>query len=140
MELKDFIKDTIRAIAEATTELQDELGPKGILLNPPTNGRDQTVFVEGDNRYHHRPVKDVEFDVALTVGRSGSGAAGAKAKIAIFEASIGGEMSGSSQQVSRLKFSVPLALRATSEEVSNRVEAEKEWNKPLGVTRGRGSY
>lgn len=140
MELKDFIKDTIRAIAEATTELQDELGPQGILVNPPTNGRDQSVFVEGDKRFYHRPVKDVEFDVALTVEKSGSGSAGAKVKIAIIEANLGGEMAGSSQQVSRLKFSVPLALRATDEEVSNRVEAEKEWNKPLGVSGGRDAY
>lgn len=140
MELKDFIKDTIRAIAEATTELQDELSPKGILLNPPTNGHDQAVFVEGDKRYHHRPVKDVEFDVALTVGKTGSGGAGAKVNIAIFEANVGGEIAGSSQQVSRLKFSVPLALRATSEEVINRAEAEKERNRPLGATSGRTYY
>jgi hypothetical protein len=140
MELKDFIKDTIRAIAEATTELQDELGPKGILLNPPTNGRDQSVFVEGDTRFYHRPVKDVEFDVALTVEKSGGGSAGAKVKIAIFEANLGGEMAGSSQQVSRLKFAVPLALRATDEEASNRAESEKDWKKSLGVTSGKGNY
>lgn len=140
MELKDFIKDTIRAIAEATTELQDELSPKGILLNPPTNGHDQTIFVEGDKRYHHRPVKEVEFDVALTVGKTGSGSAAAKVKIAILEANVGGELSGSSQQVSRLKFSVPLALRATAEEVSNRVESEKDWNQPLRKTSGTGTY
>lgn len=133
MELKEFIKDAISAIAEATTELQDELGPKGILINPPTNGRDQTVFVEGDKRYYHRPVKEVEFDVALTVGKTSSGSAGAKVKIAILEANVGGEMEGSSQQVSRLKFSIPLALKATTEEVSNRVESEKDWNKSLGV-------
>lgn len=70
MELKDFIKDTIKAIAEATTELQDELGPQGILVNPPTNGRDQSVFVECDERFYHRLIKDVEFDVALTVEKS----------------------------------------------------------------------
>lgn len=140
MELKDFIKDTIKAIAEATTELQDELGPQGILVNPPTNGQDQTVFVEGDKRFYHRPVKDVEFDVALTVEKSGSGSVGAKVKIAILEANLGGEMAGSSQQVSRLKFSFPLALKATDEEVSNRIKSEKDWNKSLGVTGGRGTY
>jgi hypothetical protein len=139
MELKDFIKEAITAIAQATIELQRELGPEGILVNPPTNGRDENTFVEGDDRYHHRPVRDVEFDVALTVEKSGGGSAGVKAKVAIFEASVGGELSGSSQQVSRLKFTMPLALKATEEETKNRAEAEKKWNKPLGVSGGKGS-
>lgn len=140
MELKEFIKETISAIAEATNELQKELAPEGVLVNPPTNGRDQNTFVEGDDRYHHRPVRDVEFDVALTVEKSGGGSTGVKAKIAIFEANVGGELSGSSQQVSRLKFTVPLALKATDEETKNRSEAEKKWNTTLGVSGGKGSY
>lgn len=131
MELKDFIKETITAIAEATTELQAELGPKGVLINPPTNGHDQNAFVEGDDRYHHRPVRDVEFDVALTVEKAGGGGAGFKAKIAIFEASVDGEASASSQEVSRLKFTVPLALKATEEEIKNRSEAERKFNNSL---------
>jgi hypothetical protein len=139
MELKDFIKETITAIAQATIELQRELGSEGILVNPPTNGRDENTFVEADDRYHHRPVRDVEFDVALTVEKSGGSSAGVKAKVAIFEASVGGELSGSSQQVSRLKFTIPLALKATEEETKNRAEAEKKWNKPLGVSGGKGS-
>ena len=110
MELKDFIKCTI---ADAASELQEALGPKGVLVNPLTNGRDQTDFVEGDNHHHHRLVKDVECDVAPTVGKSCSSSAGANVKIAILEANVCGEMSGSSQQVSRLKFLILLVLKAT---------------------------
>lgn len=80
MELKDFIKETITAIAKATTKLQAELGPEGVLINPPTNGRDQNTFVEGDDSNYHRPVRDVEFDVALTVEKVGGGGAGTSYK------------------------------------------------------------
>ena len=108
MELQDFIKDTI---SDAASELQEALGPKGVLANPQTNGRGQTDVVKGYNRHHHRLVKDVELDVVPTVRKSGSVCA--NAKIAIIEANVCGEMSGSSQQVSRLKLLIPMALKAT---------------------------
>ena len=36
LDLKEFIKATISAIAEATSELQEEFGKDGILINPPS--------------------------------------------------------------------------------------------------------
>ena len=51
MDLKEFIKETITSIAEATSELQAELDAIGIIINPPTKDGEPT-FIEEDDRYH----------------------------------------------------------------------------------------
>ena len=130
MELETFIKETISSIAKATKSLQDELQDIGVLINPPTNGADRETTVPDDNRYHHRPVRDVEFDVAVTASSSGSGKAGASAKLYIVNVELGGGASTASETVSRVKFKIPLALSPTMHEAKNYSAAERKWKRP----------
>lgn len=47
MELKDFIKATIKDISNAVTELNEEMADKNLLVNPlPNNDRDGMVYSE----------------------------------------------------------------------------------------------
>jgi len=45
MDLKEFIKETITSIAEATSELQAELDAIGIIINPPTKDGEPAFIV-----------------------------------------------------------------------------------------------
>ena len=46
MELKDFIKGTIKDISEAITELNEEIGDTGLLVNPKVDNH-----LENNTRY-----------------------------------------------------------------------------------------
>jgi len=119
MDLKEFVKETIAAIADATMELQEEYEDRQVLVNPPAPHSGSDVYQEGSASFTFRRVRDVEFDVALTVGSEARGKG--KAGIKILSAEIGGgaEMARTKGQVSRVKFSIPLSLRPTSAEEKN---------------------
>jgi len=123
MELKEFVVETISAIVDATSELQDKY--KDALINPPTAKTAPNVYKEGNENYVYRHVKNVEFDVALTVGKEAEGKGKAGIKIFSAEASAGGTVSKTSEQVSRVQFSIPLALSPTDSEEKNMEVREK---------------
>ena len=124
MNLKEFVEETISAIVEASMALQDRYEGDEVLINPPAPQSGSGVFHPGSANYTFRHVRDVEFDVALTVGSetSGSGKAGLK----VFAAEIGGSgaHARSSEQVSRVRFTIPITLRPTKYEWTNRNLAE----------------
>lgn len=107
MELKEFIKTAITDITEAVTELQSELNNSTIvnpsLPNPISNG---SVDVGSGNQ----PIQKLEFDVALTTTEATAIDGGAKGGIAIFAAKLGTSQQAQMQNVSRLKFTVPIVL------------------------------
>jgi hypothetical protein len=119
MELKEFIKGTIASIVEATSELQNEFEAEGILINPPSAQSGSDVYQPGSKNYTFRRVKDIEFDVAVTT--SDETAQSAKAGIKVFAAELGGtgkKLKGT-ENVSRVRFSIPLTLKPTKEEIKN---------------------
>lgn len=120
MDLKEFVEQTISALVEASMALQDRYEEDEVLINPPAPQSGSGVFHPGSANYTFRHVRDVEFDVALTVGAETSG--GGKAALKIFSAEIGGggDHARSSEQVSRVKFSIPMTLRPTKYEWTNR--------------------
>ena len=134
MDLKEFVKETIAAIADATMELQGEYEDKQVLVNPPAPQSGSDVYQEGSPSYTFRRVRDVEFDVALTVGSETSG--GGRAGIKVFSAEIGGsaEKAKTKEQVSRVKFAIPLALRPTGQEAIN--QALKNKSNTTGTIKG----
>ena len=130
MELKDFIKLTISGIVEATNELQDEFAADGVLINPPVSGT-SGVYEPGGQYHTERAIQQIEFDVAVTSSSETGGEAGAGIKIVSFNAGGKGSHSRSSEEVSRVRFSVPMTLRPTSEEQMNREASDKQmarWN------------
>lgn len=119
MDLKEFVKETISAIADATIELQEQYKENQVLVNPPAAQSGTDVYQEGSANYTFRRVRDVEFDVALTIGAETGGKG--KAGLKVFSAEIGGsvENTKSQEQVSRVKFSIPLSLPPTDQEAVN---------------------
>ncbi|OOY07368.1 hypothetical protein BMI89_18015 [Thioclava sp. F36-7] len=112
MELKEFVKETLRSLQEASSELSDE----GIYVNPPTAVRNKqdSVRVDGQNA----PVTVVSFDVAVT--ETVADKAGAKAGIAILPiaAQASGEVSSATNNASRISFEIRVLL------LGNKVEAD----------------
>lgn len=120
MDLKEFIKETVRSLIEASHELQVELAPKGAIINPPTDGGRAETFETGSATHFQRRVQLIEFDVALTVSSTNS--AGGKAGLKIFSAEIGveGEHARVKQDVNRVKFTLPVALPPSEHEATAR--------------------
>jgi Trypsin-co-occurring domain 2 len=119
LDLKEFIKATISAIAEATSELQEQFGQDGILINPPSAQSGSDVYQPKSRNYTMRRVQRVSFDVAVTAGTSTSG--GGSGGIKVWSAEIGGklEKSASDERVSRVQFEIPMTLKPSSEEAAN---------------------
>ncbi|WP_300502269.1 hypothetical protein [uncultured Duncaniella sp.] len=82
MELKEFIKTAITDITEAISELQSELS-NGAVVSPPMSSSSAeliTIDIGGANC----PISNIDFDVAITVGNTGTINGKAKAGIQIF--------------------------------------------------------
>lgn len=103
MDLKDFISGSIADIAEAVKIADETLQKYGGMVNPGTHSSNMGGgFVA--------PRTKLEFDVAITASKKGEGGAEAKAKIFVVEASLGGKGEMSSENVSRLSFSIDVVL------------------------------
>ena len=102
MELDAFIKETLVQISNGIKEANEHLAPsrkkedgtelpKLFLLSP---GKKQEMG------------SGVHFDVAVTTQTIDEGQGGAKVRLAVFEADLGGKLKSSEQAVSRIHFSV----------------------------------
>lgn len=110
MELKEFVKTAIQDITNAVSELQSEL-KNGSIVSPsmPSAIANSTVM-DPDNGSINRKISNIDFDVALTVGDSGTIESCGKVGIQIFSAKIGGENKSHTEDVSRITFSIPVVL------------------------------
>jgi hypothetical protein len=144
MDLKDFIKETITSIAKAAVELQAELDGDGVIINPPRAiGRDAAspdLFDPEDSVFRYRQIERVSFDVALTAAEERAARGGGGVQVAIVK--VGGEASKNetSERVSRVAFSVSVALPASAPEGANRKRAEERREKSkAAMDRARSS-
>ena len=87
MEIKDFVKKTLLEISNAIDETNEEFGSV-------------RRFELGDKKGL------VEFDLAVEAKRGGSQKAGGGLKVAVLNATAGGEKNFSENRVSRIKFIV----------------------------------
>lgn len=104
------MKTAIQDITNAVSELQSEL-KNGSIVSPsmPSAIANSTVM-DPDNGSINRKISNIDFDVALTVGGSGTIESGGKVGIQIFSAKIGGENKSHTEDVSRITFSIPVVL------------------------------
>jgi Trypsin-co-occurring domain 2 len=142
LNLKEFITETISAIAEATSDLQAKYASEGILINPPAPQSGGPVYQPGSPNYTMRRVQNIQFDVAVTAASETAG--GGKAGIKVLSMEIGGsgERTTSSEQVSRVKFEIPLTLKPSEDEKDNTVaKAARQARSPKVITSrsGRGA-
>jgi hypothetical protein len=130
MDLKDFAKETVKAITLAAHELQLELKDAGAIINPPTTGSGNDTFEVGGTRHTLRRVQNIEFDLALSTSSSTSAGGKGGMKILVVEASADAAHARTSEEVSRVKFSIPLALPASDQESTNRQAQQDRMQKP----------
>lgn len=126
MDLKEFIKQTISGIVDATSELQASYERQGVIINPPVNSQGNNLYREDSMAYTLRRIETIEFDVAITVESETSG--GGKAGLRIFAAEAGAEAKHArrGEEVSRVRFSIPLVFAPSFAEKANRFEFEQE--------------
>lgn len=132
------------AIVDATSALQDKYTADDILINPPSAQSGNDVYQPGSSNYTMRRVQNVMFDVAVTAASETSG--GAKVGIKVLSLDIGakGEKSASAEQVSRVSFQIPITLRPTSHENTNKEKLEQEnaeeYRQMQNLTRSVNTY
>jgi hypothetical protein len=123
MDLKGFIKETIAAIVESTSELQAQFEGVGVIVNPPVSNKERDLYEHENLSHRYRRVETIEFDVAVTAATETSG--GAKAGLKIFTAELGadGKHARNHEEVSRVKFSIPIVLSPANAEQANKTLA-----------------
>jgi hypothetical protein len=129
MDLKDFITETISSISDATISLQNKYASQGVIVNPPTDSSRSNSY-EDDRRFVVRRVESVHFDVAVTATSATTGGAQAGLKVLSVEFGGKGSHAREHENVSRVQFSIPLALPPTKQEEDNKqkqAEAERRW-------------
>jgi hypothetical protein len=138
MDLKDFIKETISAIVESTKELQAQFEHAGVIVNPPVSIKEPNLYEHENTAHRYRRVETIEFDVAVTAATESSG--GAKAGLKIFSAEVGadGKHARNREEVSRVKFSIPIVLSPADVEKANKVLAEGAMKKAAEKAREAG--
>ena len=102
MELKEFVSSTLSQIAEGILEAQQHALKNNYTISPEPS-RSQTMIADATlNGSLPGGTSPVEFDIALTT--TSTQGAEARAKVVIFNASIGGNSVENSQ--SRIKFTI----------------------------------
>ncbi len=125
MDIKDFIKETVGAIAEATSELQSEYEETGTIINPPVSNQERDLFEEGGTGSTYRRVEVIDFDIAVTASGETGGGGKAGLKILSVEAGMDGKHTQRNEEISRVKFSIPVSLPPSNAESLNREKAEQ---------------
>jgi hypothetical protein len=116
MKLKDFVKHTILDIATGIQEANDEAismkidlkaNPKPIYFRGPGNVE---YMPDSGSRDDTKQVEMIKFDVAVTSTGTVSGEAGAGINVAGFKVGGSGEVKNENENISRIKFEVPVLL------------------------------
>jgi hypothetical protein len=97
MDLETFVAETLRQIVKGVQTAQEHEDCKGARINPV-------------DQYHRVHVKDMEFDVAVTVTEGSEKKGGIGVFTGVF--GVGGQANNNTanSSVSRIKFSVPVIL------------------------------
>jgi hypothetical protein len=114
MQLNEFITETLNQIFKGISDSKQSANKNGFQVNPwiVKGASDMTNILV--DRQTKTPLQIVEFDVAVTTVDSKKAKGGAGVFVAGL--GIGGQMQSDTQNniVSRIKFSVPIALPRAS--------------------------
>lgn len=102
MDLESFIKETLVQISKGVSAANEQLTPERkkedgkelpkLFLLPPGSKKEQG--------------HGVHFDVAITTQSAEGRSGGAKVRLAVVDAELGGKLGSSHESVSRIQFSV----------------------------------
>ena len=133
MDLKEFISETISAIADATSELQAKYETEDVIINPPSAQSGGEVFQLESANYTMRRVQNIAFDVAVTAASEGKGGAKAGIKVLSIEIGADGAKSVKAEQVSRVSFQIPVTLKPSKQEAVNQKAKRNKEAAPVTV-------
>jgi len=108
MDIKEFVKETLRQIVEGVREVQSEVADKSQIA-PIGNRREK-----------------VEFDIAVTVEEEKTKDKKAGLSVYCLKAGAGGQTSASTSTVHRIKFSVDVDFESKVEETSRHAKLREE--------------
>ena len=94
MEIKEFLKVTLRELSEAISESSSELGKKVSLTNIPLRTKSMGTYGL------------IDFDLAVEAKKVKSTDGKAGVRVAIVEAALGGTNEVSASSITRVKFTV----------------------------------
>jgi hypothetical protein len=129
LDLQEFIHETISASVRATSNLQVDLEHLGVAVNSPVSSyeSERGFFEDGGAGHTLRRIEIGEFDVAVTAASETAG--GGKAGLKFFAAEAGAGAEGRhgrrNEEVSPVRFSVPIALPPSNAERTNRAAREQ---------------
>ena len=107
MELKDFIKGVIFDITNAVKECQQELN-NGAIIAPTGNWNNKNHIQSKE--LSALTVSDIDFEVSVSVGSSNEIAGKSTVLSAIVARSIGSGNTTKDENVSKVRFSIPVVL------------------------------
>ncbi|MDO4165240.1 MAG: hypothetical protein Q4D56_12800 [Bacteroides sp.] len=102
MDLKDFIKETVRDISGAVTELNEEMKGTGLKVNPKRGGHFAGTMYDDDDHVIHT----IDFNLQVTASEKLE--AGGGIKINVLKAGVSNETND--QTVSTIHFSLEVVL------------------------------
>ena len=104
MELEKFIAESLESIAKGIDKANEKLAPMGACVNPLS---DSGSADKAEVRGVFCGIHDVKFDIAVTVSKQTD----TEGKISVFSVGgVGGNITNGNEQVSRLLFSLKLAI------------------------------
>lgn len=112
MELKQFITQTLNDIIDGIADSQKHASERQAVINPHFESSVARCFyVQDDNSsYDAFEVQNIEFDIAVTVSNEDKSKAGIGVLSAVLNVGAQGEENQSSNEVSRVKFTVPVVF------------------------------
>lgn len=110
MDIKDFVKESLMQIADSINEVNMELKEKGTYIPSGDIVGEGVLFsVIKDSKTRH--FIKVEFDLAVTVSQEhGSSGGGGLSIASLANVGIKGEDKEGKEEISRIKFMIPIAL------------------------------
>ena len=102
MELDAFIKETLVQISNGIKDANDQLAPS----RKKEDGTDLPKLFSLSPGKKQDLGSGVHLDIAITTQTVDEGKGGAKVRLAVFEADLGGKLKSSEQAVSRIQFTV----------------------------------
>lgn len=111
MELREFVAQALAETIQGVLDAQTALGTNGKFVNPQLSTSQGVLQQQGRMLSNQgQIVQTVEFDVAVTASSATGTKGGIGVVAGVFALGSQGQSSAESVAVSRLKFSVPVAL------------------------------
>lgn len=110
LELRDFVRESLRQIIGGVVEAQHALAEGGLggEISPTVKSEwTQSPVAYGESGM---PIQSVEFDIAVIAGEKSDKTGSLGVGISVFKLGAGGKSESTNSNTSRISFSVPISL------------------------------